>query len=115
MKRYSRKAMLQLVTMTSHKGELLYFRCPYHAKVIKTFEVISRAMGSQRDWVNSFINGREYSFAPKIALRRQRYIRRNGKCSPPALRRPCPPTTPRPYVPRCPPRRSPPLARTPAH
>ena len=34
--------MSQLMTMAIHSGELLYFRCPYHANVMKIFEMVSR-------------------------------------------------------------------------
>ena len=41
--------------MTSSSGLLLNFKWPYHANVMKTFEQVSSTMGSQRDWVRSFI------------------------------------------------------------
>src|SRR5277367_1822817 len=55
MKRYSKKAMPQLATMTSQSGVPLNFefRLPYHANVMKMFEQISSTMGSQRDEVIS--------------------------------------------------------------
>jgi hypothetical protein len=37
--------MLQLTRIASKSGEDLYFRCPYQANVIKTFEQTSITMG----------------------------------------------------------------------
>ena len=34
--------MPQLARITSHSGTFLNFKCPYHAKVIKMFETVSR-------------------------------------------------------------------------
>jgi len=31
--------MSQLTNIAIHNGELLYFKCPYQAKVIKIFEI----------------------------------------------------------------------------
>ncbi|GAB1379157.1 hypothetical protein MASR1M49_20030 [Pararhodobacter aggregans] len=42
--RYSKKAMPQLIRMTVISGALRYFRCPYQAKVMKTFEASSNKM-----------------------------------------------------------------------
>jgi hypothetical protein len=39
--------------MTSQRGELLNFKWPYQAKVMKMFEQVSSTMGSQRDEVMS--------------------------------------------------------------
>lgn len=38
--------MPQLIIITSQSGALLNLRCPYHAKVIKTFATKSRATGA---------------------------------------------------------------------
>src|SRR5208283_5985339 len=54
--RYSKNAMPQLTRMTSSSGLVLNFKWPYHANVMKTFEQVSSTIGSQRDWVRSFIN-----------------------------------------------------------
>jgi len=36
---YSKNAMPQLANMATHNGaEDRFFKCPYHAKVMKTFE-----------------------------------------------------------------------------
>lgn len=43
-KQYSKKAIPQLITMTKNNGEDLYFKCPYHAKVIKIFEQTNKKM-----------------------------------------------------------------------
>jgi hypothetical protein len=40
-KQYSTKAIPQLTRITIHKGESLYLRCPYQAKVMKMFEIVS--------------------------------------------------------------------------
>src|SRR5882672_10078740 len=53
--RYSKKAMPQLARITSNSGLFLNFKCPYQAKVMKTFEQIRSTIGSQRDCVKSFI------------------------------------------------------------
>src|SRR6266853_4589953 len=37
-KQYSAKAMSQLMRMTLNSGAWRYFRCPYHAKVMKMLE-----------------------------------------------------------------------------
>ena len=39
IKQYSRRAMLQLARIAIHRGEFRYFKWPYQAKVIKTFEI----------------------------------------------------------------------------
>src|SRR5450432_3514314 len=41
-KQYSKKAMPQLARITFQSASLRYFRCPYHAKVMKIFETVSR-------------------------------------------------------------------------
>src|SRR6266704_2098623 len=41
-KQYSKKAMPQLAKITFHSASLRNFRCPYHATVMKTFEMVSR-------------------------------------------------------------------------
>src|SRR5436305_15179618 len=41
-KQYSKKAMPQLTTITFHSASLRNLRCPYHATVIKIFEIISK-------------------------------------------------------------------------
>ncbi len=43
-KQYSTKAIDQLARMAIHNGELLYFRWPYHAKVMNTFDTVRRSM-----------------------------------------------------------------------
>src|SRR3712207_9485736 len=43
---YSTKAMPQLAITAIHRGEVLNFKCPYHAKVMNTFEAISSRMGA---------------------------------------------------------------------
>src|SRR6185503_19898884 len=48
--------MPQLVRMTNRMGFSLYFKWPYHAKVMKTLEQMSRTMGSQRESVSEFMN-----------------------------------------------------------
>src|SRR5690349_7175636 len=59
MKMYSKKAMPQLRRTTFHKGitppplSWLYFKCPYQAKVMKMFEMTSKAIGVRRDWVKA--------------------------------------------------------------
>ena len=40
------KAMPQLAMITNHSGRSVYFRCPYQAKVMKTFEQSSRTIGA---------------------------------------------------------------------
>ena len=47
--------MPQLTMMTSQSGELLNFKWPYHANVMKMFEQVSSTTGSQRDSVSEFI------------------------------------------------------------
>ena len=41
-KQYSAKAISQLTRITFHIADCLNFKWPYHAKVIKTFEIVSR-------------------------------------------------------------------------
>src|SRR5262252_5963412 len=48
--------MLQLATITRTSGLFLNFKCPYHAKVMKTFEQVSKTTGSQRDSIKVFIS-----------------------------------------------------------
>src|SRR5215470_13274940 len=40
-KQYSKNAIPQLAGTTYQRASLLYFRCPYHAKVMKMFEIVS--------------------------------------------------------------------------
>src|SRR5688572_5843468 len=42
---YSKKAMPQEKMTAIHSGDVAYFRCPYQANVMKTFEPISSRMG----------------------------------------------------------------------
>ena len=37
-----KKAISQLIKITIKSGALLNFKCPYHAKVIKIFEMVSK-------------------------------------------------------------------------
>jgi len=39
---YSKSAIDQLTKITRSRGLLLYFRCPYQARVMKIFEMISK-------------------------------------------------------------------------
>src|SRR5882762_10755212 len=54
-KQYSKKAMPQLTAMTFQSATFRYFRWPYHANVIKIFEMVRRRIvrmrpvGSSRD------------------------------------------------------------------
>src|SRR5881392_3632972 len=41
-KRYSKNASAQLAAIAIHSGACLTFKCPYHASVMKTFEMISK-------------------------------------------------------------------------
>src|SRR6266478_3553916 len=43
-KQYSKNAMPQLAIITFHKASLRYFKWPYHAKVMKIFEMASSRM-----------------------------------------------------------------------
>src|SRR5580700_1737187 len=43
-KQYSKKAIIQLITITLNNGTSRYFRWPYQAKVMKILETVSRAM-----------------------------------------------------------------------
>src|SRR5208337_906320 len=43
-KQYSKKAIIQLITITFNNGTLRYFRWPYQAKVMKMLETVSRAI-----------------------------------------------------------------------
>ena len=45
---YSNGAMPQLTAIAVVSGALLYFRCPYQAKVMKMLENSSRTMGAMR-------------------------------------------------------------------
>src|SRR6267378_6891335 len=47
-KQYSKKAIPQLMTITFHSATLRYFKCPYQANVIKTFEMVSRRIVRMR-------------------------------------------------------------------
>jgi hypothetical protein len=38
------KAIPQLTPMAIHKGDSLYFKCPYQAIVIKMFEIVSNTI-----------------------------------------------------------------------
>ncbi len=44
-RQYSKKAMPQLTRIAIISGVLLYFRCPYHAKVMKTLLASSSRIG----------------------------------------------------------------------
>ena len=94
-------------------GLSLNFKWPYHAKVMKMFEHVSSTMGSQRDWISSFINARESSVLSKISSHRRLCRFRNGKCSRPEPHPLCLRAAPRPCAPVCPRRRWPPPARPP--
>src|ERR1700756_381149 len=41
-KQYSKKAIPQLMTITFHSATLRNFKCPYHANVMKIFEMVRR-------------------------------------------------------------------------
>src|SRR5215472_4839450 len=43
-KQYSKKAMPQLTRITFHSASLRNFRCPYHAIVMKTLEIVSNSI-----------------------------------------------------------------------
>src|SRR5437773_10062190 len=43
-KQYSKKAMPQLTTITFHSASLRNRKCPYHATVMKIFEIVSSRM-----------------------------------------------------------------------
>ncbi|MCY1383344.1 hypothetical protein D9M69_714640 [compost metagenome] len=45
---YSKNAMPQLARIATNSGDDVYFRCPYQAKVMKTFEASSRNRGRTR-------------------------------------------------------------------
>lgn len=43
--RYSNSAIAQLTSAAISQGcDFVFFKCPYYAKVIKTFEIVSRTM-----------------------------------------------------------------------
>src|SRR2546430_6188428 len=46
-KQYSKKAMPQLTTITFHSASLRNRKCPYHATVMKIFEIVSSRMRSE--------------------------------------------------------------------
>src|SRR5882757_3665095 len=41
-KQYSKNAIPQLITITFHSATFRNFKCPYHANVIKIFEMVRR-------------------------------------------------------------------------
>src|ERR1700693_1471122 len=43
-KQYSKKAIIQLITITLNSGTSRYFRWPYQAKVMKMLETVSSAI-----------------------------------------------------------------------
>jgi len=45
-KQYSKKAIPQLTRITVISGADLYFRCPYHANVMNTFDAVRRRIGA---------------------------------------------------------------------
>jgi hypothetical protein len=49
--------MPQLTRIARKSGEDLYFRCPYQAKVIKTFEQTSIAMGRSAGGIVNDMDG----------------------------------------------------------
>ncbi len=55
-RQYSKKAMPQLARMTVISGADLNFKCPYHAKVIKTFEAVKSKTGYSACMISSFQN-----------------------------------------------------------
>src|SRR5262245_51602226 len=55
---YSKNAMPQLETTATQSGHWVYLRWPYHAKVMKTFEAISKAIGSTFGDSNMVMQGR---------------------------------------------------------
>src|SRR5579859_3151510 len=48
-KQYSKNAMPQLARMTFQRASLRYLRCPYQAKVIKIFEMVSKRIVRTRN------------------------------------------------------------------
>src|SRR5262245_48583178 len=57
--------------MAIHSGELLYFRCPYHANVMKIFEIVSRRM-VRTDYIwmpKGFSKSRAAIYAKRIIAR----------------------------------------------
>src|SRR6187431_2661407 len=111
MKMYSKKAIPQLSKMTFQIGinvppaSLLYFKCPYQAKVMNTLEMTRRSMGTMRDCVKVSIetnpiksSEREYGAAPETVLRRLWCARQNEKCLRPARHPLCPAPTRQPCV-----------------
>src|ERR1700756_2605682 len=47
-KQYSKKAMPQLMTITFHSATLRNFKWPYHANVMKIFEMVRRRIVRMR-------------------------------------------------------------------
>src|SRR5207247_11428862 len=96
---YSKNAMTQLTMMACQRGAALNLKCPYHAKVMNTFEQVSKTTGSQRLIITrSLIDELEFVLPPKIASPRPPSAPRNGRCSPQAPHRLCLQAAPRPYV-----------------
>src|ERR1700722_8238316 len=44
LKKYSKKSIIQLITITLNRGTLRYLRWPYQAKVMKMLEKVSSAI-----------------------------------------------------------------------
>ena len=53
-KQYSKNAIPQLIKITIHKTVDLCFKCPYHAKVMKIFEIVSIIIGTKNLYIPYF-------------------------------------------------------------
>ena len=69
-KQYSAKTISQLTRMASMSGVFLYFKCPYHAKVIKMLEIIRKIMVVTRNlfWLNAYFRKYLISKRPSSIL-----------------------------------------------
>src|SRR5258707_7954870 len=54
-KQYSKKAIPQLMTITFHSATLRNFKCPYHANVMKIFEMVRRRIVRMRPSGSLFV------------------------------------------------------------
>src|SRR5215217_7415473 len=71
---YSKKAMPQLTSTAAQIGVALYFRCPYQANVMNTFEATSRTIGETVGGMGKPVGARG---------RRSSRLRRGPRASPP--------------------------------
>jgi len=76
LKRVLHKQISQLTTMTFGSGASRYFKCPYHATVMKRFENVKRTAEASAGWAAIF--ARESMVVVAIVLGKRRRRRSPG-------------------------------------